>query len=241
MLSKSLGYKKLKIAKIQSSKKYFLIIAFTSSIISIGISLFIPRYQDRPKFKLPDQVSLSEWRSLSSEDLSPLLQSPQNTEVSDARRYFYTSSAQDTLRIDALYINGSAVIPKSLEILNLRYSIDSLNIRHQKTIGHYALFNDQDRVYLSSCINPRGLSTVTQEQLTNNRNYYDFTPDRIATYLLGVTYIRDNRCLFTIMSVPLEKAQISNLNNNSLDNAYQKLEKAWTNWYQKWENNFPNR
>jgi cyanosortase A-associated protein len=41
------------------------------------------------------------------------------------------------------------------------------------------------------------------------------------------------------MSIPLETSQISNLKNNSLDNAYQKLEKAWTNWHQKWENNFP--
>jgi cyanosortase A-associated protein len=239
MLSKSYSYKKLKITKIQASKKYFLVIAFASSIIAIGVSLFIPRYQDRPKFKLPDQVSLSEWRSLSSENLLPMVQKHQEAKVADARRYLYTSLTQDTLRIDVLYIKASAVMPKSIELLNLKYSLDSLNIRHQKMIGHYALFNDQDRVYLSSCINPRGLSTVTEDQLISNRNYYDFTPDRIGAYLLGFSYIRDNRCLFTVMSVPLEKAQISNLQNNSLDNHHQKLEKAWTNWYQKWENNFP--
>ena len=239
MFSKSYSYKKLKIAKIQASKKYFLIIALASSIIATGVSVFVPRYYERSKFQLPDQVSLSEWQSLSSENLLPLLQNPQESRVADARRYLYTSLGQDTLRVDALYIKASTVIPKSLEILNLQYSLDRLNIRHQKMIGHYALFNDQDRVYLSSCINPRGLSTVTEDQLISNRNYYDFTPDRIATYLLGMSYIRDNRCLFTIMSVPLEKSQISDLKNNSLDDAYQKLEKAWTSWYQKWENNFP--
>ena len=239
MIPKSYSYKKLKVAKLQASQKYFLIIALVSSIIATGVSAFIPRYYDRPKFLLPDQVSLSDWRSLSSEDLSPLLQNPQKAGVADARRYLYTSLGQDTLRVDALYIKASAIIPKSLEILNLQYLVGTLNIRHQKTIGYYALFNDQDRVYLSSCINPRGLSTVTQEQLIKNRNQYDFTPDRIGAYLLGFSYIRDIRCLFTVMSVPLDKTQISSLQNNSLDNHHRKLEKAWTNWYQKWENNFP--
>jgi cyanosortase A-associated protein len=52
--------------------------------------------------------------------------------------------------------------------------------------------------------------------------------------LLGITNIRDDRCLLTAISIPLENKQNQNLNNS-----YQKLEKVWTNWYQKWENNFP--
>ena len=243
MLSKSHNYKKLKITKIQTSKKYFLFIAFSSSIIAIGVSLFVPRYQDRPKFRLPDQVSISDWQFLNSENIFALLHNPQKAKVADARRYLYTLSTQDSLRVDALYIKASVAVPKFLEILNLQYPADSLNnnlsIRHQKNIGYYALFNDQDRVYLSSCINPRGLSTVTQDQLIKNRSDYDFTPDRIGAYLLGFSYIRDDRCLFTVMSVSLQKSQTSNLQNNSLDDHHQKLEKAWTNWYQKWENNFP--
>jgi hypothetical protein len=92
MFSKSYSYKKLKVTKIQASKKYFLIIALASSIIATGVSVFVPRYNERSKFQLPDQVSLSEWRSLSSENLSPLLQNPQESgvAVTDARRYLYT-------------------------------------------------------------------------------------------------------------------------------------------------------
>jgi cyanosortase A-associated protein len=231
--------KKEKVAKYKTLKKYFLITAFTSSCLAIGISFFIPKYQAGTEYKFPDQISLSDWRSQSSEDLVKSIKDPLFMGVMDARRYLYASSTQDTLRVDVLYMKLPVTLPKSLKLLNLEYSIDSLDIRHQKTIGYYALFNDEQRVYLSSCINARGLSTVTEEQLISNRKKYDFTPDRIVTYLLGMTAIRDNRCLLTIMSVPLETAQISNLNNNSLDNAYQKLEKTWINWHQKWENDFP--
>ncbi len=239
IFSKTYNYKKLKIAKIRASKKYFLITVFVSSCIAIGVSLFTPKYQDRPKFQLPDRVSLNEWRSLPSEDLTSLLKEPTKAVVADARKYLYTSPTQDVLRIDVLYVKEVVVIPKFLEILDLQYSINNLDIRHQKNIGYYALFNDRERAYLSACINPRGLSTVTQEHIISNRNDYDFTPDRVINYLLGITYIRDNRCLLTAISLPLENKQNQDLNNTSLNNSYQKLEKVWINWYQKWENNFP--
>jgi hypothetical protein len=154
ILSKTYNYKKLKIAKIRTSKKYFLITVFVSSFIAIGVSLFIPKNQDRPRFQLPDRISLTEWRSLSSEDITALLKEPTRAGVADARKYLYASSTQDSLRIDVLYVKGMVVIPKSLELLNLQYSINNLDIRHQKNIGYYALFNDRERAYLSACINP---------------------------------------------------------------------------------------
>ena len=240
--------KKSKLKIVKSLKLFFLITAFTSTFIAISISLFIPSYKHRLKFQFSDQISLPEWQFKSSNNIdnelnNKLKQTPQGGAV-DARRYFYTSSlnetSNETLRVEVMYIKGFVAIPEYLNILNLKYISSSLNIRYSDLTGYYTLFVDHDRAYLSSCINPRGKATVTKEQFINNRNAYDITGDRIISYLLGTTDLRDIRCLFTIMSVPLDNRKINEPNNNLLnDTSYRQLEKSWTNWYQKWDNKFP--
>ncbi len=238
--------KKSKLKKIKTSKIYCLITVFTSTCVAISVSLFIPKEQAGSKFQFPKEISLSNWQSQSSDRLDKLLKndlkSPYKNEIIvDARRYVYTSSTQEILRVDALYVTGGAVeIPQFLETVDLKYLINDLDIRYSAKTGYYALFTDQKQAYLSSCISPRGVSTVTREQLINNRNNYDFKPDRLISYLVGTIYIRDRRCLFTVMSIPLKEQKVGNLNSNSLDNTYQNLEKSWISWYQKWENSFPN-
>ena len=182
---------------------------------------------------------MNEWRSQSSSNPNNILETSLKESVVDSRRYLYTASLEEALRIDAFYVKGFVTIPDSLVILGLKISSKNLHVRYTESIGYYALFVDQERAYLSACINPRGGSTLTREQFMNNRNNYDITRDRIVSYLIGITDLRDIRCLFTIISVPLENKQIGNFNNNSLDVSYQKLEKAWSDWYNKWEDNFP--
>lgn len=236
--------KKSKLKKIRTSKIYCLVAVFTSTCIAVTVSLFIPKEQAGLKFQFPNQISLPDWQSQSSDSLDKVITNDLdnryiNEIIVDARRYIYTSSAQESLRIDALYVTGGAVeIPKFLETVDLKYSINSLDIRYSPKTGYYALFTDQKQAYLSSCISPRGISTVTREQLINNRNNYDFKPDRLISYLIGTIYIRDRRCLFIVMSMPLKDQKVGNLNSN-LDNTYKSLETSWINWYQKWANNFP--
>jgi cyanosortase A-associated protein len=237
--------KKSKLKKIKTSKIYFLITAFSLTCIAISVSLFIPKEQAGLRFQFPNEISLPDWQSQSSDSFDKVITKDLNNRynneiIVDARQYVYTSSAQDILKIDALYVRGGAIeIPKFLETVDLKYSINSLDIRYSSKTGYYALFTDQKKVYLSSCISPRGISTVTREQLINNRNNYDFKPDRLISYLIGTIYLRDRRCLFTVMSIPLKDQKVGNPNSNSLDNTYKKLEKSWISWYQKWENNFP--
>lgn len=216
---------------IKAFKTSLLIAISISSFILIGVSLFIANRQSRPKFQFPNQLALSGWKLQSSNDLDNALKDTFKNSAIASRQYFYTSPSQDILRIDALYIEGISAIPQYLSKLGLNQSNQKLNIRYLESVGYYALFADQDRVYLSSCINARGMTAITEEQFTNNYQVDYQNLRHMSLYLLGMRDLRDNRCLLTTISIKLDK-----LEKNKLEQSYQILEKTWTNWYQIWKN-----
>ncbi len=228
LLSRSQKFKNIK-----TFKNLCLITAFTASCIAISIALFIPKSKQYSQFSFPEQVPLLNWRSLTSENLA---EATKNGAIA-AKRYSYISSTQEELRIDVLYINRGVNLSKDLEMVGLSRLSNRLNRRYLEAIGHYILFSDQDRAYLSACINPRGDSTVTEAQFTQNQNAFDITPDRFGLYLLGVKELRDTRCLFVIMSIPLASKNTSTNLTSDID--YQKLERAWINWYKNSPYKFP--
>jgi len=223
------GKLKSKLQLIKVFKISLLIAISISSCILICVSLFIPNRQSRPKFQFPNQLALSEWKLQSSNDLDNALKDIFKNSAIASRQYFYTSPSQDILRIDALYIEGISIIPQYLSKLGLNQSNKKLNIRYLESVGYYALFADQDRVYLSSCINARGMTAITEEQFMNNYQVDYRNLHHMSLYLLGMRDLRNNRCLLTTISIKLEK--------NKLEPSYQILEKIWTNWYQIWKNN----
>ncbi|WP_040687642.1 cyanoexosortase A system-associated protein [Pseudanabaena biceps] len=99
-------------------------------------------------------------------------------------------------------------------------------------IGFYATFTRQDRVYLTACINPRGISTVTSEQFNDNASSRVMDRDILIGWLLGQKDLRDRRCLWTLMSTPITS-------ESDLHATSQKLEKVWISWYEWWKPRFP--
>lgn len=103
-------------------------------------------------------------------------------------------------------------------------------LRQQKGVGFYYIFEHQRRAYLSTCINSRGGTTVTELQFQQNRYRYDIHLSRLLPWLVGEEPFQDKRCLWAQLSIPL---------NNSTGDTYQTLEKAWFDWYQWWHPRFP--
>ncbi len=99
-------------------------------------------------------------------------------------------------------------------------------------IGYYATFTHQNRAYLTACINPRGISTVTKEQFEDNASDRAMDRDVIIGWLLGQKDLRDRRCLWTLMSTPITS-------DNNLNTTNQKLENVWVLWYEWWKFRFP--
>ena len=227
--------KKLLLSQIKKAKNISLITVLVATCTAISIYLFIPSSKLRPKYQLPAQITISNWKFQSSNPLDKLYAQ----KAIASQRYIYKSDQDEVLQIDLLYVNGIVKVTQYLSDLGFNPPKGSIINRYSPNTGHYLLFSDQKRAYLSSCINPRGGSTITEDQFMQNRNTYDINPERIISYLLGTTDLRDTRCLFTILSIPLENQNLDSQNFNFLDESYQKLEKAWTNWHQDWQKKFP--
>ena len=215
------------LAVIFGSVFFFLVRAILMPVA--GKSAVVP-------FVFPAAVPLPEWQLKNSRPLVvPITEAPSYL---SGRQYQYVKNDL-TLDIEMRYIVNTKGDVKSF-LQNYSFTPPSFNkslfLRHQEKVGFYSLFAYQQRAYLSACINSRGGSTVTDVQFRQNRDIYDSIynlrfKDRLIPWLQGRGSIRDMRCLWAHLSMPIK--------NSSPKDAYQTLEKAWLDWYQSWHPRFP--
>jgi len=186
-------------------------------------------------FTFPATVPLPQWQQVASQPLPDRIveQEPYGKVAFPGKRYQYKKNDL-LLNIDLRYElntvgDGQQAIANDL---NLSFSPNRspLLIRRDRQLGYYAVFVHQQRAYLNACINSRGGSTFTSSQFDANRWRYDFQPQRIALWLLGRQELRDNRCIWNHLSLPLKQP---------VPEAYSTLERAWFSWYKWWISRFP--
>lgn len=202
----------------------------TGVVFVLGKSLLFPS-ADNPtpvSFAFPTTVPLAQWQPVES---SPI-EVKEDSKLVSGRLYRYQQDRLP-LSIEMRYVTRTNGEVKKLiaQYLNADTAAAKLITRQQEGIGFYSIAATPDRAYLSSCINPRGGSTVTADQFRANRNTYDINLSRIVPWLLGQQELRDHRCLWTVLSIPLE--------NTSAEDAYPILETAWVSWYRWWQPRFP--
>lgn len=186
-------------------------------------------------FDFPTAVPLIKWQLKNSRPLTPPV--GESPSYLSGRQYQYIQNDL-TLDIEMRYLVNTKGDVKSFiqTYSSIPLSPNQLLLRQQSGIGFYSLFTYQQRAYLSSCINSGGGSTVTDTQFLQNRYMYDTIYDmrfkeRLIPWLQGRRGIRDVRCLWAHLSIPLS--------NSSPEGDYQTLEKVWFSWYQWWHPRFP--
>lgn len=211
---------------------FLLALTFSSVLVVVGKSLLDsnPEQGSSTDFSFPPDIPLTEWQPLESDSLED--ENASNLVSGRLYRYQHQEN-KNSLDIEMRYIINTDGDIKTL----LNQHLDSetypgkLTIHHQEGIGFYGIAATPERAYLSSCINPHGGSTVTAEQFRNNRNTYDLQVSRLVPWLLGQQELRDFRCLWTLLSIPLE--------DTTAEQAYPILENAWVSWYAWWQPRFP--
>ena len=216
----------------------------------IGLSVFMvlgkvmftpmigmPRQSSLATFDFPTTVSLDSWQSVDSRALDQLPRDRRDQQrLLSAKLYEYKKNGVP-LDIEMRYTletSGNIIgfltsytsIPAAVIQPSLR------DERHRQGIGYYVLFEHQQRVYLTSCINSKGGSTVTLPQFRHNRYAYDLHIERLFHWLVEGKGIRDDRCLWVNMSVPLSQRE-----DHKKVNAI--LEAAWFPWFDWWQSRFP--
>lgn len=211
-----------------------LAVIFGSVFFVLGRTILTPTADNSTvtSFVLPTAVPLPEWQPSASRPLAAPI--PESPDYPSGRLYQYI---QNNLPLDIemrYMVNTNGDVKYFIH----QYSSTSpppgqlsLVLRQQEGVGFYNLFAYQQRAYLSSCINSRGGSTVTESQFKLNRYTYDIQFNRLFAWALGQANLVDGRCLWAHLSVPLK--------DSSQTDAYQTLEKAWFDWYQWWHPRFP--
>lgn len=186
----------------------------------------------------PEHVPLSSWKitrhTLTKEFLNAKAIAKEATEVVRAANSYTYSKDDVLLTVEARYLVGTG---GSVDKAIANYTdidvkmLTNQSQRQLEGIGFYSLFTYQDRAYLSSCINSRGGSSVTSLQFSQNRYTRDLKFNLLFDWLLGKESIRDRRCLWSHLSIPI--------NSSNPKQAYQILEEAWQDWYWWWQPRFP--
>ena len=179
-------------------------------------------------FDFPPAVPLADWK----QEKSAPLAITDNSEFKAARKYEYQKNGTN-LEIEMRYAVNTIGDVEAMMKGNtvLKSSPGKLALANTPGGGFHGILQLQNRLYLSSCINPRGPATVTSQQFRYNRNTRDWQPNRILFWLLGRGNIQDRRCLWTQMSVPLDKT--------TPKEATKILENAWVSWHGWWQPRFP--
>ncbi len=196
-------------------------------------------------FEFPQNVLLADWQMLESKALAP--HSFKNGMVANGRQYRYQPSqppqglpSGTKIDIEVRYItDGVSNLPAVDTMLPIFTKIPATallksTMKQDPKLGFYSLFIEQDRAYLSTCINPRGIATVKGDQFNNNTNpnpLLGVPVDRLLPWLMGQQTLRDSRCIWTVLSTPIDRG--------SSDATMKTLEIIGVNWIRWWQVHFP--
>lgn len=213
-------------------KIYILAITCGGLLLTLLKTVLDPNIGKPTPFSFPAEVPLPQWQQQASRPLPE--KKGEYITLTVGRHYSYTSNPR-SLDIEMRYLLST---DGNLQKLTSDYTTikpprgnSLLVIRQADGVGFYGLFNHKGRAYLSACINPRGRSTVTDKQFADNRDKYALQIGRLFSWVLGQQDLRDDRCLWTLLSTPSSGA--------TPEPAYQVLEKAWISWQDWWQPRFP--
>ena len=223
-------------AKIQY-RNHFLAFTCIGFCLATVYSFLQPTVGNRQvsSFSFPDRIPLKSWQFVNTKSISnrQLEKDKQEKLIAWGKSYIY-SKDNLSLEVEMLYLVGTrgnvhSVLEKQVAIpANL---LKKANVRKLEDIGFYLHFHDRHKAYLSSCINPRGNTSVTQKQFSQNRYIHDLKYSLLLSWLFGQATIRDRRCLLTNLSISLEDLQPEIANKI--------LREVWQDWYLWWQPRFP--
>jgi cyanosortase A-associated protein len=190
-------------------------------------------------FNFPQTVPLAGLSMLTSRSTAAHVF--KNGKVATGMSYRYQHSPQP-IEMEIRYItDGVANLPHLPTMIEEFTKIPPTavlgpsTLKEQTGVGFYSLFIDRKTAYFSTCINPRGIATVTGDKFIGNTtpsllsNRFQF--DRVLPWLLGRQTLRDSRCLWTLISTPIDEA--------APDDTMKALETVGINWTQWWQAHFP--
>ncbi|MEA5575962.1 cyanoexosortase A system-associated protein [Anabaena sp. UHCC 0451] len=212
-------------------KRRFLLAGTWSGIIVTAIYLIASK-QPIGTAIFPEAIAVNNWQLINVKSLNQYKYKNTVTDkfevVQSGQDYSYLKNGQK-LAVQMRYVINTRGEPNPFvyQLSKELMKESQNNIKQLTGIGYYALYSDGKQAYLTACINPRGGSTVISSQFMKNRYKYDVNFKKLIPWFLGQNVLRDDRCIWTQLSMPLSDVIAT-------DN-YTVLESLWKDNYSTWQ------
>ncbi|WP_017714667.1 hypothetical protein [Prochlorothrix hollandica] len=226
------------------------IILLGTTLGGILLLLGIPKgWMTAKPVQLPDRLDLTsssfslEWQEKETLkldiDSEPTAQ--YNLEPWEGKRYIFRSSLENhhddqaELFVDVFFPNFDQQAPLAtqsflkliLKDLGSDVELD-LKTDYHSLMGNYVEFIYQDRAYLTTCIPPQGQTLINTQQQFEAQGLQNKTPIDWLQWLAGIKDLRDWRCIWINISIPISSEQS--------DPQVELLQQLGLFLYQKWSN-----
>ncbi|ELS05528.1 hypothetical protein Xen7305DRAFT_00052740 [Xenococcus sp. PCC 7305] len=116
----------------------------------------------------------------------------------------YQEEKNHDLTIEIYYIPNNLVGTSEIleQYLDFEPKLETLTVRENNKIGHYGLFSEGNRAYLTTCLHSRGKTAFTSQQFAQLVNHN--LRDRLFPWILGFSDLRDWSCFWVKMSISLD-------------------------------------
>lgn len=195
-----------------------------------------PHWGKPAPYQFSEVLAIANWKLVGSQPKSLLIEVDENPKRANVGYQYRYQQENLIITVNAYYItNSQGDINRDFFNTSKPLMANQPNlkiIQHQSKAGFYSTFHTQNKAYLYSCINPSGPSTVTAAQFRSNRQAEVANVHLLLLAFAGLRDLRDQRCLWTEMSIPLKRGI-------SHQTANQQLEIAWNQWQNWWQSHFP--
>jgi cyanosortase A-associated protein len=191
-------------------------------LVILGRSLLDPSWGKLKPINFPENIPLPEWIKSNSSNISiESVEVPPRKVV--GKGYIYSHPTYKPLSLEIFFWHSptgdmDGFLNTYWASKKIKHSLSMLNIKQQSQ-SFYGLYYFQNTAHLTSCINPKGNSTVTSQQFRHNIDTYDRSPQQWLAIILGRERLRDWRCLWVNLSISSNKKE--------LEPSYQTLIAAW--------------
>ncbi len=206
-------------------RTYILLLLLGCTVAVLAKVALFPLKQKKSldeNFIFPTKIPLGQWEAEASSKI----------DNKSAHHVYQYHQGTDKLRIDAVSnYRSDGSVPRMLMLnYNTRAGQIPMLQKYIPKKGYVIFFKKDHQLYLSSCLNPRGESTINDQQFLKNRYSYGWSVERTALWAMGQKDLFDGRCLWTTISSPLSPGA----DDKEIEKNNSKLEQAWLDWLNFW-------
>ncbi len=212
----------------------WLLLGLLGGAVLTGMKVIFWPPQSRPQaIAFPPTLPLAGWQPVQN---PPPLPPPKEKKADELFHFinghvYQYQRGDQTLRIEMRYFAPVTADVHAFLTYYWKSNPPALEMQQQEGIGYFVLFTDQKQTYLSTCLTPRGGTTVNREQFSQLRYRQDLNPIRVAMWAIGQGSLLDSRCLWITLST-----QDSPLSPDASPAAT--LKTVFPQWIDQWRSRF---